>query len=1631
MASAVEQLRSFTLDGVLAALDRTAEAAACTEMAENLRTLALLVFSDVKDEDLRKVDPAVLAAIVHDTFALIGKRQPGTASVRITQQRTGPCGTLRTLIHMVNDDMPFLVDSTLGEIIDRGHALEWLAHPILHVRRAPDGSLIYLDQRPAQEPPAEQLPGAGLESVMVIQLHGEVSEDDREKLEQVLYATLEDVRAVVEDWKPMMSRLRAAIERYRTANPPVPQAESAESIAFLEWIFDRNFVFLGMRDYSFHPEAAPPELVPDPESGLGILRNIDAKVLRQPGESTRMRAEALEEFLRPEPLIITKGNLRSRVHRHVNIDAISLKTYDGGDKPVGEIRVAGLFTASAYTRSIEDIPFLRRKAKLVLERSGFPEQSHSWRALRTVLDTYPRDELFQIDVDTLLAFTTEILELELKPRTRAFVRHDTFGRFASVLIYVARDRFSTQKRERICDYLAEAFGGEVRNVTPFFTNAPLVRLHVIVWRKNDALIGPAPADLDEQIEAIVRSWREVLRDRLSDTYRERAGTMIARYADAFSAGYEEYNTPDRALRDIVNLEKLTPDAPIAVEFCRDETCSATQVRVSLYQLDEPISLSRRVPIFENMGFAATSERTFTVEPAIGDGPRTVYLHDILLEPRTDEELDITALRARLENGFLRIWYGDAVNDAYNGLILRAGLNWREAAVFRAYGSYLRQIGAPFGQLYLAGTLQRHAGITCNLIALFHRLFDPGRAGDVAADVPETIAARIEDRLDDVASLDEDRIIRRFLNVIQASQRTNFYRAGPVDGAPATIAFKLDSKQIEGLPLPHPFAEIFVHSPRVEGVHLRGGPIARGGLRWSDRAQDFRTEVLGLAKAQQVKNAVIIPQGAKGGFYPRRIPANADRETRMAEGVACYKLFISSLLSVTDNLDAQDRIVPPERVVRRDGNDAYLVVAADKGTATFSDIANAIAQERGFWLDDAFASGGSAGYDHKKMAITARGAWEAVKRHFREMNRDIQTEPFTAIGVGDMSGDVFGNGMLLSRQTRLLAAFDHRDIFIDPDPDPETSWNERKRMFELPRSSWQDYDQSRISHGGGVFSRSAKSIPLTPEIRTLSGLDSGHTTPNELIRALLRVEADLLWFGGIGTFVRADNETNADVNDRANDATRVSAGELRVKVIGEGANLGITQRGRIAFAMRGGRVNTDAIDNSAGVNSSDLEVNIKIALGKAETAGKITRAERNDILACMTDDVAGDCLRNNYLQTLAISLGARRGLADLGFQARLMEHLEEGGLNRDVEDLPSNAEIRGRRQQNQPLSRPELAVLLAYAKIDLYDALIDSPVARDPHLGHALMDYFPQTLRERFAEDVKAHPLRREIIATQLANAIINRGGSTFVIRLMQETGHAADAIAYAFAAVMGSFGFRRLYDGVDATDSKIDGLRQLDLYLRLQDELRRQTGWFLRHGEFAGGLEPVISRYREGIARIFDHVESVLPEQQRSRIEALQAEYVASGVPEELAGRLARLDPLGDAPNIIFAASEGGYDMLETARVYYQLAAFFRMDALRRVADGLAQADYYDRLAVNTTMELAAVALRALTIRIHSEAQGMLEQGMPGQDMPGAVDFEVWREQSGAAVSRTRDAVVALIEGGEPTLAKLTVAVAQLRDLAA
>ncbi len=1248
------------------------------------------------------------------------------------------------------------------------------------------------------------------------------------------------------------------------------------------------------------------------------------------------------------------------------------------------------------------------------------QNSYSGRVLANILETFPRDELFQISSDQLTEIADSLVRLELMPRTRVFARRDEFGRFASVLIYVMRERFATEVRQEIIQLLEGAFDAQMSEFTPVFTIGPLVRLHVVLWKDQGTIPEVSEEELEADVEKLVRNWQDDLLDLVRHQYGRMVTTVWERYGKAFPPGYAYENNPARALVDIEKMETMSADVPIGVDFFRQDDQPPHELQVMLYQLHEPISLSRRVPVLENLGFSVIAEQTFEVSLKRDGQTVKVFLHQLLLETANGGPIDLDTHQLRLEDCFLAIWRNDAGNDLFNRLILEAGLDWREAALMRAYGSYLRQIGAPFGQVYLAQTLAQHGDIVRDLVLLFHMLFDPssGKSLDDRQEDAAPIVKRIETALDSVASLDEDRMLRRLLNLIQASLRTNFYQPATELSGGASIAIKVKSAKVDAMPAPKPFAEIFVTSPRFEGVHLRGGPIARGGLRWSDRPQDFRTEVLGLAKAQQVKNAIIVPQGAKGGFVPRNIPKTATRDETLAEGVACYRSFICNLLSVTDNLK-DGAVVPPEDTLRIDGDDPYLVVAADKGTATFSDIANTLAVSNGFWLGDAFASGGSAGYDHKKMAITARGGWEAVKRHFREMNVDIQTTPFRVIGIGDMSGDVFGNGMLLSHKIELVAAFDHRDIFIDPTPDSETSWQERKRLFELPRSSWQDYNGELISKGGGVFSRTAKSIPLSDQIQALLGISQKAASPVEIIRMILKVQTDLLWFGGIGTYVRASTETDEQANDRANDAVRVTALDLNAKVIGEGANLGITQRARIEFANHGGRINTDAIDNSAGVNSSDMEVNIKIALATALRSETISMEERNVILADMTDQVAEKVLQNNYLQTLAISLGEKRGVSELGFQARLMTALENTGLlDRGIEYLPANAEINRRRDKRQHLTRPELAVLLAYSKIALYSDLIASSVVDDPYLSQVLADYFPQSMRERFREEIETHALRREIIATMLANGAINRGGSTYIVRLKEETGRSTEDIAFAFAAAMGVFRLSAFFHTIDELDGKIDGQRQLELYLLVQDVLRRQTAWFLRYGNFRDGLSSLIERYRDGFDALTENVETIFDEWLIGRLEDAQNRLASDDFPVDPARRFAVLKALTDGPDIISLAVKLDRPVIDVARLFLRVSSHFRVEEMRGASEQHSQSDYYDRLAVSSTLNAVASAQRLIVEKIFAIADG------------GVPDFEAWRASHAKAVTRARNSIDEILNGSELTLAKLTVAVSQLRELA-
>jgi glutamate dehydrogenase len=1566
-------------------------------------TFAAQLFARAVPEDVARYAPADLTALAERAWDFLAERPAGMPKISCETLKLDASHTAITLIEVVNDDMPFLVDSVMGEIAEHRLAVRLVAHPVFGVKRE-DGRLVALGAAN----------GAAITRESFIHIHVDPIEDEtaRADLIRALQSVLDEVRLAVQDWRAMLDRVNGVIADLKTNPPPLPVDEIAEAIQFLQWLSTDNFTFLGLRDYKFDGHG----LVPDFDSALGIMRDRELKVLKRGTELLEYTPEIMAFLKEPRPLIIAKANIHAHVHRRVYLDYIGVKRFDAAGNLVGEFRIIGLFTSTAYTRAAHGIPYLRRKLAAVEKRAGFEPSSHSGKALANVLEHYPRDELFQIDEDTLYRFVLAIMQLEERPRVRVLPRFDRFDRFVSVLVFVPRERYDSAIRIKIGDYLARAFIGRVSAFYPFFPEGPMVRVHFIIGRSGGPLPQVSRATLEHEVRAIVRTWTDGLSEALALTHESGAShELFERYRDAFSLSFHDIYPPTVAAGDIGVIETLSTERPLGVNFRHRNVEEQSKVNLKVWSLERPLPLSERVPVLENMGFHVVDERTYRISPK--DRPR-LWMHDMLLERADNVAIDLAADKARLEAAFLMVMRGAAENDGYNALTLVGGLGWRDVALIRTLSRFLRQIRVPYSQDYMWTTLTKHAGIAGSIVELFHARFDPRpEAEQGRADKQAALGAKIEDALQAVESLDEDRILRQFVNAVQSAIRTNFFQVDEHGQVRALIAVKFESGKLTGLPLPRPFYEIFVYSPRVEGVHLRFGKVARGGIRWSDRPQDFRTEILGLVKAQQVKNAVIVPVGAKGGFVPKLMPKGAARDVVQAEGIATYKLFISTLLDITDNIGSDGKIIPPANVVRHEGDDPYLVVAADKGTATFSDIANGISIEHNYWLGDAFASGGSAGYDHKAMGITARGAWESVKRHFRELDVNIHDTPFTAVGVGDMSGDVFGNGMLRETTTKLLAAFDHRDIFIDPDPDPEKAFAERKRLFNLPRSSWQDYDKALISKGGGVYPRSSKSIQLPSEARALLGVGDS-VTPQELMKAILKAKVDLLFFGGIGTYIRSSHETDEAAGDRANDAIRVTGGELNCKVIGEGANLGMTQRGRIEAAQAGIRLNTDAIDNSAGVNTSDVEVNIKIALSAPLRAGTLTIDARNALLVEMTDEVARLVLRNNYQQTLALSLAQRRGLEDMGFQSRLMQTLEQKGeLDRAVEYLPDEMALAERRKRNEGLTRPELAVLLAYAKLSLYTELLDSPVPDDPYLGRELERYFPKEMSERYEDALHAHRLRREIIATQLTNSMINRGGATLIVRIADQTGASSASIAAAFAAVRQSYDLIALNSEIDALDNKISGDTQLALYSAVQNLLLDRLVWFLRNVDLTQGLETIVAHYKDGIAQVETALDRALSKQAAAARNARAAELAKAAVPDALAHRFANLSVLKAATDIVLVADRAKKAVGEVAATYFATEAFFQLDRVAGAVGNIAVSDYFDRLALDRALDSIGDAERRLTA------------AMVGNGHAGAGAVEEWIKPRQAEVERIRSAIHE-IAGSGLTLSKLSVAASLLGDLA-
>ncbi|MFZ5557081.1 MAG: NAD-glutamate dehydrogenase [Pseudomonadota bacterium] len=1562
---------------------------------------------DLRD---RPLEDLYGAAVSHWQFCR--RRVGADAAVRVYNPRVDEHGwqSPHTVIEIANRDMPFLVDSVRMEVTRQGYGVHLIVHPVMRVRRDDSGDL--LEVLPVEAPAG----GAAFESFMHLEVTRETDAERLEELRVGLRRVLGDVRAAVEDWKAMVQRMRETAQGVRAAPPPLAREAVKESLAFMDWLASDHFLFLGCRDYTLAREGEEDVLRVVPGSGLGILREGGAEV---PSVSfSTLPPEVRELARRPEPLVITKSNSRATVHRPAYLDYVGVKRFDADGNVIGERRFLGLYTSVAYRASALEIPVLRRKVAGVIERAGVLAGSHMGKALLTILETYPRDELFQIGEDDLYRIALGILHLQERPRTRLFVRRDTYGRFYSCLVFAPRDNYSTEVRQRIQQQLMEAFGGTSSEFTVSLSESDLARVLIVVH----TLPGAAPEvdvdALEAQLARATRRWEDDLSDVLVERHGEERGRELQRvYGNAFPAGYREDCSPRVAVHDIDLMEQLGGDDALALNLYAPLEATGGELRLRLLRRGAAVPLSQSLPLLERLGVRVREERPYEIEPR--DAP-CIWIHDMGLEPAAGARIDVERVREPFEEAFLRVWRGEAESDDFNRLVLGAGLEWREIAVLRAYAKYLRQTGFTFSQAYIESTLAANPRIAVQLVALFRVRHDPAAGADRGTR-EQAIVREIEAALESVASLDEDRILRRMLAALRATVRTNFFQRRP-DGRPKPyLALKFDPAQVPGMPEPRPMFEIYVYSPRVEGVHLRGGRVARGGLRWSDRMEDFRTEVLGLMKAQMVKNAVIVPVGAKGGFVVKCPPAGGEREALMKEVVACYSTFVRALLDLTGNRVA-GKVVPPPEVVRHDEDDTYLVVAADKGTATFSDIANAIAAEYGFWLGDAFASGGSVGYDHKKMGITARGAWESVKKSFRKLGMDIQSADFTVAGIGDMSGDVFGNGMLLSRHIRLVAAFDHRHIFLDPDPDPEASFRERERLFRLPRSSWADYDATLISKGGGVFARSAKSIRLAPQARARLGVEAEALNPQELIQAILRAPVDLLYNGGIGTYCKASAESHADAGDRTNDAVRVDARELRCRVVGEGGNLGFTQRARIEFAAAGGLIHTDAIDNSAGVDCSDHEVNIKILLDTVVADGEMTVKQRNRLLTEMTDEVAQLVLADNYRQAQALGVSGAMAARLLDAQVRFMRYLErQGKLKRAIEFLPDDDEIAARRAARAGLTTPEDAVLLAYAKIWLYEQVLASDVTEDPMIGGELVDYFPGPLRERFRPVMDRHPLRREIVATVMANEIVNRAGSTFVHRLMEEAGARPAEAARAYVLARDVFRLPALWDGIDALDHRVADAVQNEMLTHAGRTLVRASLWFLRHRLAGAELAPTVERFLAPAAELEASLGTLLPDADAARFQDEAGRYRAAGVPEELASRVAAADYVVSALDIADVTRATGRAVRCVADVYFALWGRLQVAWLREQAGALPSDTHWQTLARAALRDELAEKLRSLTAVVLKLSPELTERDAL---------MAVWEGKNAGPLERLRQVLAELQAAPATDLSMLSVALREMRNLA-
>ncbi|WP_250462633.1 NAD-glutamate dehydrogenase [Microbulbifer litoralis] len=1618
MATVITDSREELLEQLSALIREKLAGRAGPREMEQVLTFAEQFLYQYPLEDLVGRRLADVYGCIYTWWDFIQQRSGDSPRVRVFNPRLEDDGweCSHTVVGILQRDMPFLVDSARMEINRRDTVIHSIKSTVMQVQRDRRGKLQQL--LPRHHSIEEGDPSIAGEALIYVEINLDTSSSFAADLTAALKDVLGDVELVVDDYVPMLDACSAMEDQLHTGLSE-DDANLQEACAFMQWMRDGNFTFLGYREYEFCQQGDKKVLCEVEQRRLGIFKKLE-----EPAEPTPEAAfnEGKQRFYQgPNFLTFAKSSVKSRVHRAAYSDYVTVKRYDADGEVIGESAFMGLYTSPVYTESPAKIPIIRRKMASVMESSGLDLHSHDGKALRRILDTFPRDELFQSGTQELFHTVMGVLSMNERAHIRLFMRRDPFGKFVTATVYVPREQFNSDVRERICAHIARAIKARESDFTTYFSESILARVHFVFRVSPSEPVDIDVAQLEAQIVDITRSWEDVFQRSLIESHGEEEGNRLySAYGRAFPAGYREDFEPRIAVQDVAAIADLSADNRVAMSFYQPVGAEPGSLRFKVFNWGAGLTLSDVIPVLENLGLRVLGEFPYTVRPA---GGTEVWMHEFHLEFGLPTRIDAQASRNLFQDAFAAIWSGVAESDAFNRLVLAARLNWREVSMLRAYARYLKQTKFSASQSYIARTLANHVEITRNLVALFRAMFDPRVASGTGEQTRvERLVKKIHDGLDSVDNLNEDQVIRRYLELILATLRTNVFQAN-ADGDPKDyISIKFSPRDIPGIPEPRPEFEIFVYSPQVEGVHLRGGKVARGGLRWSDRLEDFRTEVLGLVKAQNVKNAVIVPSGAKGGFVVRRPPADGGREAMMEAGIACYTTFIRGLLDITDNLHDGD-VVPPEQVVRRDGDDPYLVVAADKGTATFSDIANGIAAEYDFWLGDAFASGGSHGYDHKKMGITARGAWVSVQRHFREMGINVQQEDFSVIGIGDMGGDVFGNGMLLSEHICLKAAFNHLHIFVDPNPDAATSFAERQRLFEMPRSSWMDYEKKLISRGGGIFERRAKSIRISPEMKAAFDIEADQLNPNELISALLRAPVDLIWNGGIGTYVKASTESHAEVGDKSNDNLRVSGAELRAKVFGEGGNLGMTQRGRIEFALNGGRCNTDFIDNAGGVDCSDHEVNIKILLNKVVANGDLTDKQRNQLLEEMTESVSALVLDNNYDQTRALSVAEYQVSERLDEYRRAINALEsEGRLNRALEFIPDNEQITERQNRGQYLTRPELSVLISYVKVKLKEELLDAAVTGNPRVQEAVESAFPAELVARYRELVYDHPLRRQIVATQVANELVNNMGITFYHRISGATGADIDTIAAAYICAREVYRMPEFLDQLAALDYKVPASLQIELMSSMIGRVRRAARWFIRNRR--SDLEPAQDQamYRESVQRVITALPEVLSGEPRREWESRYQGLQEAHVPEKVALLAASPTYLYSALGISESARASERPVEEVARVYFRLADALDLHWFGNQIIDLPVDSFWQAQARETSMDDLDNQLSSLAINILRLA------GEQDLDVDGAMTR--WSDIMAPAIQRWNSMVAELKAAPIGDFAMFTVALRELMYLA-